>query len=134
MLATKLPVKSDVQLLSQRKRARTGCPGPESGVPAGSPDDKGLAVGPPWKGPERAPGHALLTCLKGLWKPKLKFYPDHVVREVEMRVQDGPWGLASPPAQCHEQVSPHQLRRGKQHPCNITGVGGRGPRFWIQLL
>lgn len=51
-----------------------------------------------------------------MWSEKLK-----------CEFQDGPWGLASHPAQCHEQVSPHQLRRGKQHPCNITGVGGRGP-------
>lgn len=98
MLETKLPVKSDVQLLSQRKRARTDCSSPESGVPAGSPDDKGPGRGQPRKGPERGPGHALLTCLKGLWKPKLKFYPDHVVREIEMRVSGRPLGSGKPPS------------------------------------
>lgn len=40
----KLPVKSDVPFLSERKRAKAGCAAQESGVPAGSPDSRGRAT------------------------------------------------------------------------------------------
>lgn len=40
----KLPVKSDVPFLSERKRAKAGCAAQESGVPTGSPGSKGQAT------------------------------------------------------------------------------------------
>ena len=72
MLKNKLPVKSDVQFLSKRKRAKAGCSVREPGVPAGSPGSKGPGCAAAAEKPGTVPGHALLTCLKGLWKTEAK--------------------------------------------------------------
>lgn len=53
MLENKLPVKSDFQLLSKRKRAKAGCPGQESAIPAGpgSLQPRAPRSRPPGRGP-----------------------------------------------------------------------------------
>lgn len=72
MLKNKLPVKSDVQFLSKRKRAKAGYSVREPGVPAGSPGSKGPGCAAAAEKPGMVPGHALLTCLKVFGKLKLK--------------------------------------------------------------
>lgn len=64
----KLPVKSDVPFLSGRKRAKAGCAAQESGVPHRLARQQGPGHVAAAEKPGLAPGHALLTCLKGLWK------------------------------------------------------------------